>query len=200
MNQRREEWRPISNYEGLYEISDRGRVKSKPRRGTRKAGSGFLSPWRGRNNYPYVTLSNGQGQKLARRLNRLVAEAFLGLELGAVEIQVDHEDGDHWNNWASNLSLVDPLGNVTRAIDRGHHNVAVLDETTVRTIRALHDVERLSTREIIEALDLAVLPSAVRQVALRISWAWVEDIEACTCFPACEAPRSGSRILESCAG
>jgi hypothetical protein len=73
-----EEWRAIPGFEGLYEVSDRGRVRSLPRVVQRRNGrpctvrARILVPTRGR---LQVTLSS-RGRRISRCANRLVAEAF----------------------------------------------------------------------------------------------------------------------------
>ena len=41
-NKKKEEWRDIKGYEGLYQVSNIGRVKSLERMGTKRNGSKFL--------------------------------------------------------------------------------------------------------------------------------------------------------------
>lgn len=76
-----EEWRPVVGFEGLYEVSDRRRVRSVPRRVasgvsgqfvrmTRMCGT-VLTPAAG----GYVSLSNGR-KKWKVTVDRLVALAF----------------------------------------------------------------------------------------------------------------------------
>ena len=68
-------WADIKNYEGLYKISNLGRVKSLPRNGTIKKEK-ILKTYFDKDNYEIVTLSKNNVNK-KRRIHRLVAEAFL---------------------------------------------------------------------------------------------------------------------------
>ena len=67
-------WKDIKGYEGLYQISNKGQVKSKARRGNWK--ETILKPSETRDHYFVVTLSKNGVQK-SRRVNRIVAETFI---------------------------------------------------------------------------------------------------------------------------
>ena len=114
-----ERWAPIFGYEGRYEVSDHGRVRSLAR--WRRGKSGSLVPVSGRimrlstkktkNNrtlpYVEVRLRDGSPRHVhckAFLVHRLVAQAFVGeLFEGA---QVDHRDGRHDNNVWTNLRIL----------------------------------------------------------------------------------------------
>ena len=67
-------WKPIKGYEGKYEISNLGRVKSLNYNRTKK--EKILKPTLSHNGYFIVTLSkNGKTKKF--RVNRLVIETFI---------------------------------------------------------------------------------------------------------------------------
>jgi hypothetical protein len=78
-----EAWLPVVGWEGLYEVSDWGRVRSLPRRVTFKDGrsrsvrGGLLAPAADGGGYLLVTLRRGGGGR-AFRIHCLVAEAFIG--------------------------------------------------------------------------------------------------------------------------
>ena len=111
-----EAWRPIPGWEGLYEASDLGRVKSIPRRQVR---GGILSPSVGTNNYPIVWLRN-KSERRASAVHRLVAEAFLGPPEG---LEVRHLNGDRMDNRLANLKYGTHSENVRDTVNHGmHHN------------------------------------------------------------------------------
>ena len=94
-----ERWRWVVGYEGLYMVSDYGRVKRvKPSRGA-KVGR-VLRQAACSNGYRQVTLSDGCKRRI-HRVHRLVAEAFAENPEG--KRYVNHIDGDKTNNRVENL-------------------------------------------------------------------------------------------------
>ena len=93
-------WQPIEGYEGLYEVSDQGRVRRVKAAPHTRPGR-FLKPMVDRYGYETVGLYLNKKQKW-RKVHRLVALAFVH---GRDET-VDHIDGNKRNNNASNLRWV----------------------------------------------------------------------------------------------
>ena len=99
-----EVWKDIEGYEGLYQVSNMGRVRSLDHIVDRIDGTSAF--YRGRvlspqgNPYLAVILSNGPIRD-QRRIHRMVAEAFLPNPDGLSD--VDHIDCDKHNNKVSNL-------------------------------------------------------------------------------------------------
>ena len=89
-----EEWRDVPGYEGLYQVSNLGRV-----RGMRRGLLNILSP-SSYNGYYRVNLSKG-GKYITIHIHRLVAMAFLPNPNNYP--QVNHKDGDRKNNNLNNL-------------------------------------------------------------------------------------------------
>lgn len=90
-------WKPITGYEGLYEVSNMGRVRSFVRKNFQGK---ILSPCL-KCGYPSVILcKKGEGQKWAL-VHRLVAEAFIPNE-DNLPI-VNHKDETRDNNCVDNL-------------------------------------------------------------------------------------------------
>lgn len=91
-------WKPIKGYEGLYEISTQGKVKSLNYRGLGVEGT--LSEASLSAGYKYVVLSKN-GVTSNKLIHRLVAEAFLPNLQSLPEI--NHIDENKGNNHRSNL-------------------------------------------------------------------------------------------------
>jgi hypothetical protein len=89
-----EEWKDIKDYEGLYQVSNLGRVKSLNYRKTGK--EGILNGIEDGRGYLYVHLCNDDGVK-KKKIHRLVAEAFIPNPENKPE--VNHKDEDKTNNF-----------------------------------------------------------------------------------------------------
>jgi len=101
-------WKPVKNYEGLYEVSDDGRVRSTKRRGS--AGR-ELKPFNLKG-YRRVSLSF-KSKPIDYMVHRLVANAFIGNPDNLPH--VNHIDGDKSNNIVSNLEWCSHLQNMHHA-------------------------------------------------------------------------------------
>lgn len=122
-----ENWRPVPGYEGAYEVSDLGRVRSLPRIIMRANGipqkihGRMLKPYVA-NGYPTVRIAKGgdRGNGQTRLVHRLVAFAFL--EPGPEGTEVCHIDGDKGNPRASNLYWGTRAENLADSIAHGTWN------------------------------------------------------------------------------
>lgn len=134
-----EVWKEIPEYEGLYEASSEGRIRSVDRvvstfsaRGAkrtqlrRKGKVLCLSP--GPKGYRLVTLSK-DGIARTRRVNRLVCSAFYGPQPETV--LACHRDGDLTNNRDGNLRWDTPAANQA---DRLIHGTALRGEAVATAI------------------------------------------------------------------
>ncbi len=95
-------WKDIKGYEGLYQISNLGRVKSF--RGSAKLGKPkefILKPCLINSGYYVVTLYANNRKKHKFQVHRLVAETFIDNPQGFP--CVNHKDEDKTNNCVSNL-------------------------------------------------------------------------------------------------
>jgi len=117
-------WKEIEGYEGLYKVSDTGRVKRMEREVVRKDGAVMhykereLKPWSTRKGYQRVELSDADKNRKKFLVHRLVAEQFIpnpdNLE------QVNHIDGDKSNNNVENLEWVSNYENYKDALESGY--------------------------------------------------------------------------------
>ena len=90
-------WRDIKDYEGLYQVSNLGKIKSLKRQGTN---GGILKAVKTKNGYLHIELSKNKKLRTFS-VHRLVTEAFI--ENTENKPQVNHKDGDKTNNCVSNL-------------------------------------------------------------------------------------------------
>ena len=121
-----EMWKPIPGYEGLYEASNLGRIRSLDRKVTDKSGKrsrlfkGKILVPQLHSNYnkkKYLVALCKNGVQKEHILARLIAMAWVdGYEEG---LTVDHIDGNCLNNRADNLEWVSWQENLTRGYNNG---------------------------------------------------------------------------------
>ena len=100
----KEIWKDIEGFEGKYQVSNMGRVKSLNYKNTGK--EGIMKPVDKGRGYLYVHLSK-DGNKKNCRINRLVAEAFIQFVPEAnISYDVDHRNTVRTDNRVSNLCYV----------------------------------------------------------------------------------------------
>lgn len=110
-------WKPVKGYEGLYEVSNTGKVRSRDRTiAYTFCGEKHLRTIRGtvlkqRSNPEYYRVSLCKnGVTRDGYVHRIVAEAFIPNPYGLS--QVNHLDENKANNRADNLEWITPLENV----------------------------------------------------------------------------------------
>ncbi len=108
-------WKDITGYEGRYQVSNLGRVKSLDRYinhwrgGLRKIKGKIISP---HNNKGYLRFMFDDRKKYM--IHQLVAMSFLGHTPNGMNITIDHIDNNKLNNKVSNLEIVSCRENNTR--------------------------------------------------------------------------------------
>jgi hypothetical protein len=115
-------WKDILGYEGIYQVSTKGKVRgvSRVTKHPRSVGairkSKMLSLVKTAAGYLRVTLSRG-GKRCTFCVHRLVAEAFISnMECKS---QVNHKNGVKDDNSVDNLEWVTPKENVRHSIETG---------------------------------------------------------------------------------
>lgn len=114
-----ETWKPIPGYEGIYEVSDHGNVRSLDRLGAdgrRLKGKPMKQSLKDR--YPFVTLCRNAKYKTFF-VSRLVWQVFRGNLIEGMHI--DHIDNNPMNNNRENLQQLTPKENVSRQKLFGNH-------------------------------------------------------------------------------
>lgn len=169
------EWKPVVGYEGLYEVSSVGGVRSLERfrrtiRGNQRWPGKTLSPFVDVNGYVYVSLSNGDKAKKTA-VHRIVLEAFVGPS--GPKQQACHNDGVRTNNSVDNLRWDSARAN---AADKAIHGTALLGERSPTSILTQDQVIEIRARpegSIRLGREYGVASSTIRAVRLRQNWAHV---------------------------
>jgi len=112
------EWRPVVGYEGRYEVSDDGQVRSF----VRSPEGRLLKPWVSGLGHKKVALHKNGRQK-SHWVHQLVAAAFIGPKPKSKEVR--HMNGDGGDNRVNNLRYGTPSENNFDRVKHGtHHNTA----------------------------------------------------------------------------
>ena len=117
-----EHWRAIAGYEGLYEVSDQGRVKSLNYKRTRN--EKILKPIKHTGGYFQVILHK-DGKVKNTLVHRLVADAFIPNPNNLKT--VNHKDEVKTNNVASNLEWMSQADNKRYSANK---SVQMFDKST----------------------------------------------------------------------
>ena len=104
-------WYPVAGYEGLYKVSNLGRVWRQYKHGGERELKAF---WLGR--YLCAELSRDNRQRMFP-ISRLVAVAFLPNHEN--KPQVNHRNGNRGQNWVTNLEWATAAENTQHAVDTG---------------------------------------------------------------------------------
>lgn len=130
-----ETWKDIVGYEGIYQISNLGRVKSLsrvlhyPGKSIQTQGK-ILLPFTASHHYLYVTLVKDK-KKTKKGIHRLVGEAFIPNPESLPEI--DHINGNPKDNNVSNLRWCSHKSNQNNPITRKRASEALLGKTNTHS-------------------------------------------------------------------
>ena len=115
-----EVWEDVKDYEGLYQVSSLGRVKSVGRYVPHKLKGLQFTPEKlrklhvGTSGYMSVGLFKNNIGK-TNRVHKLVWDAFGDKDSNSKTLHVDHIDGNKLNNSVENLQLLSPRDNLSKA-------------------------------------------------------------------------------------
>jgi hypothetical protein len=117
-----EEWRDVPGYEGSYQVSDQGRVKSVERTIAHQSfPERIMSQRLNKNGYPRVNLYES-GKPRTRQVHQLVMETFVGPRPDGLE--VCHGNGNPADNRLENLRYDTRSANARDRLAHGTHNNA----------------------------------------------------------------------------
>jgi len=155
----KEIWKPIKGYEGYYEISNMGRVKSLERMVPyrilglyRKQRELIMKPAKNGYGYYFVYLNKNSTKKMCL-VARLVAMAFVDGERDG--LQVNHKNGIVTDNRPENLEWITPKENTWHAImvlgkrrDKENHWKHKITIAQVEEMRELYKTGKYSQVEL----------------------------------------------------
>ena len=107
-------WKPVKEFEGLYEVSNLGQVRSLNYKRTK--GTKILKLVIDKDGYLRVNLYKN-GKQYNKKVHRLVTAAFIPNPEGKTE--VNHIDGNKTNNRVENLEWVTHSENIQHAWESG---------------------------------------------------------------------------------
>lgn len=134
-------YKDIEGYEGIYQVSNLGNVKSLNYNRTSK--EKILKPLNGKDGYLFVILSK-QGKRKTHLVHRIVAQTFIDNPNNLP--QINHKDEDKTNNCINNLEFCDCQYNINygtrnqRAADSLSKQVLCLE--TGEIYASTHQVQR----------------------------------------------------------
>lgn len=148
----KEEWRPIKGYEGFYEVSSFGRIKSLPytvnngrllreRKYKEKILTGYIDA----HGYAYIKLAKRDGRQKTAKIHRLVAKAFIPNPDNLP--QINHKDENKRNNRVDNLEWCTARYNLNYGSRSKKYmrKVSMIDLETNKVIKvfdSMKDVEK----------------------------------------------------------
>lgn len=181
MSDTQEEWRPVTDFEGYYEVSNLGRVRSLTRRRKSRHKHGAIHKGRvirlgtHTNGYKFIPL---RVDRVAcyRRVHRVVLEAFVGRCPNGMNCC--HKDGDKSNNRLDNLRWDTQRAN---ALDKRKHGTdnrgtkhwnSKLTEDDIREIRRLIKTDVWNARKL--AIHYGITESCMSNILHRKTWKHVD--------------------------
>lgn len=166
-----EEWRAVVGWEGLYEVSDQGRVRSLGRTVRRK--DGVLALIRPRvmkltksHRYLIVTLTPLGGGGRAHSVHRMVSEAFHGTT-GEVVRHLNHNPHD---NRACNLAPGTQADNIADNVRDGRNPRGVRNGQSRLTEAQVLAILADQRHDSLVASDFGVSASTVSNIRTGRSW------------------------------
>lgn len=128
-----ERWLPVVGYEGYYEVSDQGRVRSVDREVVTRAGWRYtvkgrvLTQINGSSNIPYKVVNLSKANKARQHsVHVLVLKAFVGPPPPGTESC--HSNGSYWDNRLTNLRWDSRSENQKDCVRHGTHGRSTRDK------------------------------------------------------------------------
>ena len=180
-------WKEVLGYEGLYEVSNLGRVKSLNYKG-HKGKRGFLTPFKDSSGHLNVKLYK-KGVGCHRGVHFLMAQVFIPNPENKPEVH--HIDGKPQNNRIENLKWVTPQEHMLLHNEEGTRNKKISEKLTngktskkvaqytfdlpcdlIRVFPSIHEAERQTG---ILKGDICRVCKGERKSAYGYQWSYWED-------------------------
>jgi hypothetical protein len=167
-NENEEMWKPVAGYEGLYSVSNRGRVRRDKYKGIRKPT--ILKPRNSNHGYKQVALFRNS-QRKEKYVHTLVATAFIDRPTEATE--VNHKNGVKADNDVKNIEWSNRKHNIRHAFATGLRKTKLNNEQVI-FIRGLATATKRPTNDSIGAM-FGVSGSLIGSVINRKRYVNVPD-------------------------
>lgn len=167
-----EVWKAVPGYEGLYEVSDQGRVRSVDRvvqctdgRARHLQGK-ELTPYQEWSGHVYVFL----GRKNRRKVHKLVAEAFMGpCPEGLV---VRHLNGNPADNHVGNLAYGTQADNLHDCYSYG--TKMGQGKLTAEQVHQIRDLLYLRVPQAVIAAQFGISQQSVSNIATKRTFNYID--------------------------
>lgn len=175
----KEVWKNIYGYEGYYQVSSMGRVRSFKKKGRAEGISKnpiILNPKKSGNGYKKIYLWNN-GKYDNCLIHRLVASAFIPNPEN--KPTVNHKDNNGLNNHVKNLEWCTYKENTKHAVENGYMSnqkgsgnySSKLTEKEVLEIREMYQSKKLSKHKIADIFSVSW--QTVHLIATEKTWTHV---------------------------
>jgi hypothetical protein len=169
----KETWKDIKNYEGLYQVSNLGRIKSLIRHYHPK--EQILNPTLVQG-YFYIILSKNNIHK-SFKVSRLTAQTFITNPEN--KPQVNHKDGIKTHDYIENLEWCTNQENTIHSFKMGlqipvkgeKHGKSKLKENDILKIRRLRNDDKLTLKTIANLFNITI--TTVYDILHGKSWGWL---------------------------
>lgn len=184
----KEVWKDVSGFEGIYEVSNFGRVKSCERVIMRSNGRPMnfpekvMTPSVNHKGYEIIDMQN-HGKRSGGFVHRLVAKAFIPNPEN--KKTVNHKDGNKRNNHVDNLEWMTNLENMRHGFEKGLLTNKYASESRKRKVAQIGTEGVVvnvfdsiqEAEDITKIYNISAVCRGVRPRAGGYQWKYVDDKE-----------------------